>query len=432
MCANDILTHGAEPLFFLDYYACGELRVPLAATVIGGIAEGCRQAGCALIAGVHSNGYSMVRKVVAVGGCEYSDRAPFSSNGNTLGEELLAPTKMYVKPILPILRQNLTKALAHITGGGLTENIPRILNNSVRVELDASCWNMPAVFPWLCATGHISEPQMLRTFNCGIGMVVICSPQNTQSILDLIPEATVIGTVHARTSKDQPQVKVLNFKQVMEPLMQPYIKPVVTKLMSKKRVAVLISGNGSNLQALIDATKGSTIAEIVLVISNKDNVKGLERAKLANITSMVIDHKLHNSRESFEQQLDSALTCAGVDFVCLAGFMRVLTGYFVSRWRGRLINLHPSLLPAFKGADAIGDALAAGVRVTGCSVHFVEESVDAGVIISQAAVPIAINDTKETLAEKIHTAEHKIFPQALLDLAAGKIRLNQEGNRLVT
>ncbi|XP_039301161.1 trifunctional purine biosynthetic protein adenosine-3-like [Nilaparvata lugens] len=146
---------------------------------------------------------------------------------------------------------------------------------------------MPAVFPWLCATGRISEPQMLRTFNCGIGMVVICSPENKQQILDLIPGSTVIGTVHKRDRKDEPQVKVLNYGQVMEPLMLPYIKPVITKLMSKKRLAVLISGNGSNLQALIDATKGSTVAEIVLVISNKDNVMGLERAKRANIPSKV-------------------------------------------------------------------------------------------------------------------------------------------------
>lgn len=184
--------------------------------------------------------------------------------------------------------------------------------------------------------------------------------------------------------------------------------------MSKLPVAVLISGSGSNLQALIDAcAQPDYPAEITLVISNKSDAYGLERAKKTGIATRVISHADYDSRAAFDAALHEALVATGVQVVCLAGFMRLLTAGFVQQWEGRMLNIHPSLLPEFKGAHAIEDALAAGAVKTGCTVHYVVPEMDAGEIILQAEVPIEAGETLETLAPKIHAQEHKIYPEAL-------------------
>ncbi|MEO1066455.1 MAG: phosphoribosylglycinamide formyltransferase [Pseudomonadota bacterium] len=198
----------------------------------------------------------------------------------------------------------------------------------------------------------------------------------------------------------------------------------------KKRVAVLISGGGTNLQSLIDASLADDYpAEIVLVISNKADAYGLERAKAAGIATAIIDHKAFSSREAFEDSVHATLTEARVDIICLAGFMRRLTASFVARWPNRILNIHPSLLPAFPGLDVHQRAIDAGARFSGCTVHLVNAELDAGPIILQAAVPIAQDDTAETLAARILTSEHVIYPQALAWIAGGKARL--EGGRLI-
>ncbi|MDO9710474.1 phosphoribosylformylglycinamidine cyclo-ligase [Paracraurococcus lichenis] len=219
MCVNDLVVQGAEPLFFLDYFASGKLRLDQARDVIAGIAEGCRQAGCALVggetaempgmyaaedydlagfavgaaergallpravgpgdvllglgsAGVHSNGFSLVRRVVAAAGLSLADPAPFAA-GQSLGEALLAPTRIYVKSLLGLHRAGLLKAAAHITGGGLPGNLPRVLPAGVTAVVDAAAWPVPPVFAWLAGAGNVAADEMLRVFNCGIGMVVV-------------------------------------------------------------------------------------------------------------------------------------------------------------------------------------------------------------------------------------------------------------------
>lgn len=200
-------------------------------------------------------------------------------------------------------------------------------------------------------------------------------------------------------------------------VMQSPIKTSIS-CMTKVRVAVLISGNGSNLQALIDATQTENYpAEIVLVISNKADAYGLTRAKQAGIPSQVVSHKDYDSREAFDGALHKALVNANIDVVCLAGFMRLLTPGFVEKWEQKMLNIHPSLLPAFKGAHAIKDALEAGAEETGCTVHYVTAEMDSGPIIEQAATPIKQGDTEESLAERIHALEHKIYPSALAEVA---------------
>ena len=248
MNVNDLVVQGAEPLFFLDYFATGRLEVETARRVIAGVAEGCRIAGCALIGGetaempgmyadgdydlagfavgavergraldgtkvaegdtvlgllstgVHSNGYSLVRKLVQDAGLSWSDRAPFDPRRN-LGEAVLAPTRIYVDPCLSLTRAGLARALAHITGGGLIENIPRVLPDGLGVELDAEAWTLPPVFRWLAATGDLPADELARTFNCGIGMVAVVAPEHEEQALDLLRDygAVRIGKVSAST-----------------------------------------------------------------------------------------------------------------------------------------------------------------------------------------------------------------------------------------
>ncbi len=244
MCVNDLICQGAEPLFFLDYFATGKLDTDTAAWIIEGIAEGCVQSGCALIGGetaempgmypdgdfdlagfsvgamergahlpagvqqgdvllglasngVHSNGYSLVRKLVEMSGLGWDAASPFSEG--SLGEALLTPTRLYVKQALQAIRAGGVHALAHITGGGLTENLPRVLPDELGAQIDLNAWDLPPVFRWMADVGGIAEAEMLKTFNCGIGMIVVCDATRADELTTLLAEAgeTVarIGTV---------------------------------------------------------------------------------------------------------------------------------------------------------------------------------------------------------------------------------------------
>jgi phosphoribosylglycinamide formyltransferase-1 len=200
--------------------------------------------------------------------------------------------------------------------------------------------------------------------------------------------------------------------------------------MKKLPIAVLISGRGSNMQALIDAcARPDFPARIVSVIANRPEAQGLARAAAANIPAKVIDHKKFKSRAEFEAALDKALRDSGAELVCLAGFMRILDPAFVTSWHDRLINIHPSLLPAFKGLHIHERALAAGVRFTGCTVHFVRPEMDDGPIIIQAAVPVLQDDTPDTLSARVLSMEHVIYPEAVRLIALGKIKI--AGERVV-
>ncbi len=247
MCVNDLVCQGAEPLLFLDYFATGKLELDDAVTIINGIAAGCEQSGCALIGGetaempgmysdgdfdlagfavgamergedlpagvtegdvllglasngVHSNGYSLVRRVVDVAGLKWDDAAPFA-DGETVGQALLAPTRLYVKQCLAAVKAGGVHALAHITGGGLTENLPRVLPEGMGAEIDLNAWELPAVFKWLADTASIAEKEMLKTFNCGVGMILSVSADEAEALKALLEEqgetVYTLGTVVA-------------------------------------------------------------------------------------------------------------------------------------------------------------------------------------------------------------------------------------------
>ena len=200
--------------------------------------------------------------------------------------------------------------------------------------------------------------------------------------------------------------------------------------MIRKRVGVLISGRGSNLQALIDACRLRDFpAEIVMVISNVPQAQGLLRAEAALIPTLAINHKDFSSREAFDVALDKALNEAHVELLCNAGFMRLHTAGFVERWRDRHLNIHPSLLPAFRGLDTHARVIEAGVTISGCTVHFVRSEMDSGPIVAQAAVPVLGDDTADSLAIRVLEAEHRLYPHALRLVASGAVSV--EGERVI-
>jgi len=191
--------------------------------------------------------------------------------------------------------------------------------------------------------------------------------------------------------------------------------------MARKRVAVLISGRGSNMVSLIEAAKAQDYpAEIALVISNRPDAAGLELARKAAVPTLVVDHRTHGKdRAAFESVLQRALDEHRIELICLGGFMRLFTADFVLHWQGRMLNIHPSLLPSFPGLDPHGQVLRAGVKISGATVHFVIPETDAGPIIAQAEVPVLATDTPETLAARVLAVEHRIYPEALRRVAEG-------------
>jgi phosphoribosylglycinamide formyltransferase-1 len=202
-------------------------------------------------------------------------------------------------------------------------------------------------------------------------------------------------------------------------------------MISRKRAAVLVSGRGANMTALIAAAKRADYpAEIALVLSNRPDAAALGRARDSGVTTAVVDHTLYGKdREAFERAVQAVLENHRIELICLAGFMRLLTPWLVTRWTGRMLNIHPALLPAFRGLNTHERALAAGVKIHGATVHFVVPEVDSGPIIAQAAVPVLDDDTPETLAARALLAELRLYPLALALVAGGKVSIAGDGVR---
>jgi phosphoribosylglycinamide formyltransferase-1 len=199
--------------------------------------------------------------------------------------------------------------------------------------------------------------------------------------------------------------------------------------MAKARVGILISGRGSNMMALVEAAEAADYpAEIAIVISSNPTAPGLAWAQQRGLPTVALHHKAYPSREAFDDAVHAELTKARVDLVALAGFMRIQSGAFVQRWQGRQLNIHPSLLPLFKGLSPHQQALDARVKISGCTVHFVSEEMDSGPIVAQAAVPVLESDTADTLSDRILVAEHKLYPHALALVTSGRVKA--EANRV--
>lgn len=564
MCVNDVLVHGAEPLFFLDYYACCKLELKTAKRIADSITRGCRDAKCALIggetaempglyrrsdvdlagfvvgaverskmlprlaeleagdlliglasSGVHSNGFSLIHRILddkfrhidinSPKTCPFDcDYAPSKS----LTEGLLCPTKIYVRQLSEAIKGGIIKSMAHITGGGIIGNLPRCLPDNLSAQLDASKWDVPPVFAWIQKEADVKLEEMLRVFNCGLGMICVVSPRDLQTAIRLLTKKSefnepanvyVVGQLVERGSTRSPRCTVDNLESALEiaktklkyrdyrrarlsssfssssdssssPHRRQYDQNVYyddpsstsfggyhgyahqnsgdhhgkcgrqrlsceDEVETPKRVAILLSGTGTNAKAIIDHSEklGAKKCgyEVVLVISNVAEAAGLKLADEAKVKTCLVTHGDFKDRVSFDMELDKQLRENRIDLVCLAGFMRILSEKFVNLWAGRLINIHPSLLPSFKGLDAYKQALESGVRVTGCTVHFVNSGVDEGAIILQETIQVCPNDSVESLSERGKLVEHQAFPKALSMLSKDLVSYDSSNNRAV-
>ncbi len=445
MCVNDILTCGAEPLFFLDYLAMQSLDVDLAAEVVAGVADGCEQAGCALIGGetaeladlyhpgeydlagtavgvvqrtdridgrgaaagdvvlglasngLHSNGFTLVRKLVAQAGVSWQDHLP--GWHGSVAEELLRPTQIYVAAVHHLLANQVKiKAMAHITGGGLVENLPRVLPSHLVARLYAGSWPLDTVFSWLQQQGGMTFAEAARIWNMGVGYTLVVHPTEVTKALDLLTEvgqsAYVIGELVERgTASTADRVQWV----------------------SKVQLAVFASGEGTNLQALLDyqQTHPDWPGEIVLVVSDKPGCRALERAEQAGVAVFVADPRSFPDKAAFEQEILTVLRHHQVSWLILAGYMRIIGPVLLAAYPNRIMNIHPSLLPAYPGRHAVADALAAGASVTGVTVHLVDEGIDTGPILAQEAVPIAPGISDFELLSHIHKVEHRLYPRVI-------------------
>ncbi|XP_030327649.1 trifunctional purine biosynthetic protein adenosine-3-like [Strigops habroptila] len=485
MCVNDILAQGAEPLFFLSYFACGKLDAEVTETIKEGIAEGCRNAGCAFLgremtevtgmyssgeydlagfvvgavergqmllglqraeeedvliglasSGIHGRGFSIIRKILLMSSLHYSSPAPGSCGDKTLGDILLTPAKMYSPSLLPVLRSGHVKAFAFIAEEGLLEGIARILPEHVSAVLDAFSWKIPEIFCWLYREGNLSEEEMAQTFNCGIAAVLVVQKDLAQHVLKDIQrheEAWLIGKVVAPCDTGS-HIEVKNLLEALQ-LSSPQhllnnavVESQHQPRKNKVKVAVLISGTGTNLAALISyAKEPGSCAQVVLVISNKSGVEELRNAARAGIPTRVIDHKLYGSRSEFDSTIDRVLEEFAVELICLSGFMRILSSPFLRKWKGKILNASPSLFPPVNDRNAHQQALQSGLKVTGCTVHFVLEESSPKAMIHQEPVSVKADDTEEMLSERVKEAECRAFPIALQLVASGAVQLGADG-----
>ena len=467
-CINDILVQGAEPLFFLDYLAMGRLDAAVAEGVVRGIAAACREFGIALLggetaempgfypagdydlagtivgvveedrivdgrlvapgdvliglpsSGLHTNGYSLARAVLRDRlGLGVRDLLP--GLGISVADAFLAPHRCYLPVLRPHLREGRLHALAHITGGGISDNLARVLPSGVLAEVDLASFRLPPLFRLLAEAGRIVEAEMLRAFQLrgrprgGGGGFRRAGPHRSPP-RRLPPRRSDRGrrTAH-RTVPGPPRMTG---------------KPIRSLPAPGRRLGVLISGRGSNLKAILDAVaSGSLDATVALVLSNRRAAAGLSHAESAGAPTTVLSHRAFPDRESYDRAVLERLRAHRVDVVCLAGFMRILSPVLLDAFPDRVLNIHPSLLPAFGGLDAPVQALDYGVRIAGCTVHLVDELMDHGPIVLQEAVPVHDEDTPETLSDRILALEHRLYPRAIGLLLEGGLRL--QGRRVL-
>ena len=293
--------------------------------------------------------------------------------------------------------------LAHITGGGLTENLPRVLPEGLGAEVDLAAWTPPPVFGWLAGQAGIAESEMLKTFNCGIGLVAVAAPDRADAMAGVLAEAGETARVIGR----------------VVPGAGVRYTPI---LVTRRRTAILISGGGSNMLALARDMADPDSPGRTLPRPREPPRRRRSRARRASSASprpASITGPSPATAPPSRRHSPSPSTPTAPRLVCLAGFMRVLTPAFIARWRGRMLNIHPSILPLFPGLHTHARALAAGMAVHGCTVHEVTPELDSGPILGQAVVPVEPGDSPETLAARLLPMEHRLYPAVLRRFASG-------------
>ncbi|NXA12012.1 PUR2 protein, partial [Sapayoa aenigma] len=484
LCVNSLLAAGAEPLFFLSYFACGKLDAGVTEMIQEGLAEACRNAGCAFLGrelsavpgsfpagqlelagfavgavqrgqllpglrsaqegdvllglaspGIHGRAFGVVRKILLTSSLHYSSPAPGTCGDTTLGTVLLSPARMYSPSLLPVLRSGHVKAFAPTAEEGLLGGIARVLPEHVSAVLDALSWKIPEIFCWLYKEGNLSAEEMAQSFPCGIGAVLVVQKDLAQHVLRDIQrreEAWLIGNVvgpcHTGGSHIQVEnlVEALQLSSPQDVLSDAAVESQHQPRRKKVKVAVLVSGTGTTLSALIAyAKEPGSCAQLVLVISNKSGVEELRNAARAGIPTRVIDHKLYGSRSEFDSTIDRVLEEFAVELICLSGFMRILSSPFLQKWKGKILNASPSLFPLAEDGNAPQEPLQSGLKVTGCTVHFVLEQCGPRAVIHREPVPA--EDAEDSLSLRVQEAEGRAFPLALQLVASGAVSLGADG-----
>ncbi len=518
MCVNDVLVHGAEPLFFLDYFATGKLEVPQALKVIEGVSEGCRQAGCALVggetaempgmyahgdydvagfavaavertdvlprtseleagdvligiasSGVHSNGFSLCRKILAsnrnpVTGMQWSylDSAPFDKS-IMLGEALLTPTKIYVASMLPAIRAGYVLAAAHITGGGLFENLPRVLPDHLKCHLSAMKWEFPALFRWLMSEGGIACKEMARTFNCGLGMVLVVKPHHADACLKMLSgsgeRAWIVGHMEAR-AKGEEQVAIDGCLSAWGARKLPKVETSKlaaldsdVSLKSSQALALpeasvaLVVEEGSDFRGCFQALAAHSTQSprafrltVVIFVGAQMDTRLSQMCNKARISVLHILEDQPGAGSSFE----AALGLHEVEYVCWkkgqsqGGARREMRFLLANDtyWQGRVVSDTPSLSlhPAAPSARAFREfeptdlahhelVLRTNCRFHGITVHLLVSDTEETVwpVLWQEMVEIDSTDTAHSLAARVTAAscEGKAYVEALKHLSTG-------------
>ncbi len=470
MSINDLLVCGAEPLFFLDYLATDHLNLEIHTDVVKGIAEGCRESGCALLggetaempglyhpgdydlagfavgvvdrsrilspegvqpgdlllglpsSGIHSNGYSLVRSIL-------SDRERYPGDmlipgeSRPLREVLLAPTRIYSREMKIILASGSVRSLAHITGGGIPGNLPRALPESLGAEIDLSAWTPPPIYPFLADAGNVSVEEMRRTFNMGLGMIAVCEPSRIKSLQASLTgqglDSFIIGKISSQPGIRFGGRPVYTIATPVKQTVTPAGSCVLDLRERKPRIAVFGSGSGSNMESLCKAIdQGLLPAVIGCVISNNSRAFILERARLRNIPAHHVSTRTHPDPDGFNAHLLELMTTNGINLICLAGYMKKMPIPLIRHFEDRILNIHPALLPAFGGKGMYGlnvhkSVISSGACVSGASIHIVNEEYDRGRIIAQTTVPVLSDDTPEILASRVLCQEHELYWRAV-------------------
>jgi phosphoribosylamine--glycine ligase / phosphoribosylglycinamide formyltransferase / phosphoribosylformylglycinamidine cyclo-ligase len=461
MSVNDLLVTGATPVAFLDYLATSKIDSEKHAAVVAGISEGCLKSGCALLggetaempgfykpgeydiagfaigivekksvldpksvvpgdvliglpsSGLHSNGYSLVRKV-------FENRTVYPLNSvlpgfnRSLGEELLIPTHIYSSEFSILGNLHGVKAAAHITGGGIPGNLPRALPDELGVSIVQKSWPIPKIFTEIQNIGRIESDEMFRTFNMGLGMILVVDGDSSNAIQKTLEfhgySSFMIGSVTSgrgfkwslSSSKKTSGVAQIQIRKAN---------------LDKSRIAIMGSGRGSNMQSICDAIdRGDINAEIVCVISNNSRAYIMERADNRGIPAFHVSRVTHPDNET--DALVDILVNQQADTLVLAGYMKKVPEKVLTRFAGRVFNIHPALLPAFGGQGMYGlhvhrAVINSGARYSGVTVHRVDADYDKGQILNQRVVPVLASDTPESLAARILPEEHDLYWRTL-------------------
>ncbi len=456
-CVNDILVQGAKPLFFLDYIATGKVEPGLIESVIAGVARACRENGTALLGGetaempgfyaagdydvagtivgvvdrakivdgtriaagdvalglpsigLQTNGYTLARRVFF----ETMGKKPQDTldelGGRAIGDVLLDAHLSYGRAMAPLLEADLVHGMAHLTGGGFYDNIPRVLPEKLDV---------------IRQVRRVARAARVRSDRArGRGFLRGNAPRLQHG--DRHGRLRRRRRRGARRADLEGRGAALVCDRQREARQPPRRRRAAARVTTggsapkatapKSRLAILLSGRGSNFEAIAAAVAAGAIpnAEIVAVLSDVPEAPGLARATQRGLPALAVDRKRYPDRRAHEAEMLRRLDLARPDLICLAGYMRLLSPGFVGRWRGRILNIHPALLPKFPGLDVQRRALEAGETESGCTVHFVDEGTDTGPIVLQRRVPILPGDTEESLSARILAEEHRAYPEAI-------------------